>query len=72
MEKYITSDLSLSAFLVMRGLKLVSAQKVSGRFEFVFSDDLNEADSLAIEYINSEFCKFDNHVRSLKKLLYKT
>lgn len=70
-NEYTTSDLSLAAFLVMRGLQLVSATREHGKFKFSFKDPTDVADSLSIEYINSEFSKYDNHVRSLKKILYK-
>ena len=71
MNEYRTSDLSLAAFLMMKGLLLLSANKDGPRFQFVFDDHSREADMLSIEYINSEFSKFDNSVRTLKKLLYK-
>jgi len=70
---YITSDLALAGFLMMRGLKLLDASRISGgRFNFVFDDPNSEGTSLAVEYVNSEFCKFDNHVRNLKKIIYKS
>ena len=36
--EYTTSDLALAAFLVMRGLPLLSANRIQGRFEFIFDD----------------------------------
>tara|TARA_R110001583_G_scaffold22582_1_gene84575 strand:- start:224 stop:445 length:222 start_codon:yes stop_codon:yes gene_type:complete len=70
-KTYITSDLSLAAFLLMKGTKLVDAKKVSsGKFNFSFEDPDNRAKILAVEFINSEFCEFDNQVRNLKKLIY--
>lgn len=66
-----TSDLPLAAYLVINGLALKSAVKISGgRFEFIINDPNNVAEQLSIEYINSEFCKFDNTIRSIKKILY--
>jgi hypothetical protein len=68
---YTTSDLPLAAYLVIKGLSLVKAKKASsGKFEFVLEDPDEKADALSIEYINSDFCKFDNQIRSIKKLLY--
>lgn len=68
---FITSDLPLAAFLVVNGLSLKKAVKTpSGRFEFVLADPEDVANKLSIEYINSEFCKFDNTIRSIKKILY--
>ena len=69
---YQTSDIGLSAYLMMRGFKLISAKKLgNGRFEFTFEDSPPEAENAAMQYINSEFCKFDNHIRNLKKIIYK-
>jgi len=68
---FTTSDLPLAAFLVISGLSLQSAGKLSGgRFEFILSDPDKVADQLSIDYINSDFCKFDNTIRSIKKILY--
>ena len=72
-NKYITSDLPLSAFLMMNGLRLDDARRLpGGRFEFIFDDPDGRARILAVNYVNSDFCKFDNHLRSLKKILYKS
>jgi hypothetical protein len=69
---YITSDLPLAAYLMMKGLKLKDARRSpGGKFEFIFFDPGETAFALALEFVNSEFCKFDNHLRSLKKILYK-
>jgi hypothetical protein len=71
MNQYETSDLALAAYLTFRGLKLISAQKLSsGRFQFIIDNSENNADQLSLEYFSSDFCKFDNQVRSLKKLIY--
>lgn len=70
-NKFETSDLPLTAFLVMKGLTLVTAKRIgNGKFLFVLEDPEFESDKLALEYINSDFCKFDNHIRSIKKLIY--
>ena len=73
MNIFTTSDLALAAYMALKGLKLVSAQKLpSGRFEFKLEDPDSKAERLSIEYVGSEFCQFDNQVRSLKKLLYSS
>jgi hypothetical protein len=67
-----TSDLSLAAFLTMKGMVLSRCNKnATGKFEFIFEDPDEKAPGLSMNYLNSEFCKFDNHVRTLKKMLYK-
>ena len=70
-ENFETSDLPLTAFLVMKGLVLITARRVTnGKFLFVLQDPDEIAHKLALEYINSDFCKFDNNIRSIKKLIY--
>ena len=70
-QEYSTSDLSLAAFLLMRGLELKDAQRISsGKFKFLFNDPENKGKKLAVDFVNSEFCEFDNQVRNLKKLIY--
>ena len=71
MKEFNTSDLSLAAFLLMRGLKLNDAKKISsGKFNFSFADPDDKAKKLALDFVNSEFCEFDNQIRNLKKLIY--
>ncbi len=71
MNIYKTSDLALAAYMTLKGLPLVSAKKLpNGRFEFEINDEKNVAQGLAIEFVGSEFFKYDNKVRALKKLLY--
>lgn len=67
---YRTSDLSIAAFLKTRGLKLTSAYKESsGKFNFEFDDPQSMANSLVVEFANSELSLFDANLRALKKML---
>ena len=69
---YITSDIAIAAFLMMKGMKLISATRErNGRFRFEFDDANNEADKFAVEFVNSESAKFDAHVKNLKNILFK-
>ena len=71
MKMYDTSDLALAAFLLMQGVSLVSAKKdASGKFKFTFDDSDVRVQDLAVQFVNSDFSKFDNHVRNLRKLMY--
>lgn len=58
------------AFYLMRGLVLVRATRKGESDDYVFhySDPEDAAGDLRIEWINSPFKKFDNEVRTLKKL----
>jgi hypothetical protein len=70
--KYITSDIAIAAFLMMKGMKLISATRErNGRFRFEFDDPKNEASKFAVEFVNSESAKFDAHVKNLKNILFK-
>jgi hypothetical protein len=71
MNKFNTSDLSLAAYLSMMGLKLFKAEKdTNNKFNFIFEDPNFLAPSFAVSFLNSDFSKYDNHLRNLKKMLY--
>jgi hypothetical protein len=68
---YTTSDIAIAAYLMLKGLKLLSAtREASGRFKFDFENPKGEAQSFAVEYISSQYCVFDTHLKNLKKLMY--
>ncbi|MDB4337536.1 DUF5659 domain-containing protein [bacterium] len=72
MNEYKTSDLATAAYLHMKGIPLIKADSLSnGRFIFVFDDTDSSCTMLSYEFINSECSKYDNHVRMLKKMIYK-
>ena len=69
---YVTSDIAIAAFLMMKGMKLLSANRErNGRFRFEFDDTNKLADKYAVEFANSESAKFDAHVKNLKNLIFK-
>ena len=69
---YKTSDLSIAAYLMMKGLKLTNAFRASnGQFMFEFNDPDQKGPQLAIEFAGSSCAVYDNHVRNLKKILYR-
>ena len=71
MEIFKTSDLALAAYLALKGLNLISAKRAeNGRFEFELGDPESKAQDLSLEFFSSEFCEYDNKIRSLKKILY--
>ena len=68
---YETSDLAIAAYLLLHGFKLLDAGKLpTGKFRFVFEDAQNQAIAKAVEFLSSDCCKFDTHIKNLKKLLY--
>jgi len=69
---YKTSDLSIAAFLMMKGMSLINAYRMqSGQFMFEFNDPDQKGVQFAIEFASSECATYDNHVRNLKKILYR-
>jgi len=69
---YITSDIAIASFLMMKGLKLISAEKEkNGRFKFTFDDKDSMGQQLSVEFLNSESAKFDAHVKNLKNILFQ-
>jgi hypothetical protein len=69
---YKTSDLSIAAFLMMKGVKLLGADRAqNGQFMFEFEDTENRGVEYAIEFAGSDCAVYDNHVRNLKKILYR-
>ena len=68
---FTTSDIGIAAFLQLRGLKLVECRRLdTGKFHFAFEDPQNISQALSLEFLDSDFCKFDNNVRNLKKILF--
>ena len=69
---YKTSDLSIAAYLMMRGVKLLNAERApNGQFMFEFDDPDSNGVNYAIEFAGSDCAVYDNHVRNLKKILYR-
>ena len=70
-KKYETSDLAIAAYLMLNGFELLECGRhPSGKFNFVFADPDTKARSKSVEFLSSDCCKFDTHVKNLKKLLY--
>lgn len=71
MNVFQTSDLALAAYMITKGLKLMKAERLkTGRYHFELEDPDDKADQLKLEFINSEFMKFDNNLKMLKKMMY--
>jgi len=72
MKTYKTSDLSIAAYIMMKGMKLINANRSSsGQFQFEFEDPNDLGTKYAIEFTSSDCAVYDNHVRNLKKILYR-
>jgi hypothetical protein len=72
-KTFVTSDIAIAAYLQTHGFKLVDCKRLSdGRFYFEFEDPADECRQKSVEFLSSECCQFDNNVRNLKKILYKS
>jgi hypothetical protein len=63
-----TDDLAFSAFLKTKGYPLIRSDQRRSKSLFTFELD-RDADTLRLEFVNSEFVRFYNELRNLKKLL---
>lgn len=72
MQTYFTHDISLAAFLVMKGMIVLDARKRRNKFEFLLECKGLIANDLVDEYVRSEYPKYDASMRVLKKRLYGT
>lgn len=70
MSTFQTSILSEAAYLKMRGLRVLRCFKASGgESVFEFEDQEEVAKSLTIEYLNSDFAIFDDHLRKMRSMI---
>ena len=68
--QYTTADISLAAFLLLKGMRIVSARREKGKFAFTFDDAENVAFGLSQEYVLSEYPRYDASLRQMKRMLY--
>ena len=67
-HRITTDDLAFSAYLKMKGYHLIKSDRKKSKIIFTF--DANEnVDRLKVEFINSEFVRFYNELRNLKKMV---
>ena len=68
---FTTSDIGIAAYLQLKGFKLRECKRLdTGKFHFSFEDPNSLCQAAALEFLDSDFCKFDNNVRNLKKILF--
>ena len=68
---FTTSDIGIAAYLQLKGFKLTICKRLeTGKFYFSFEDPKSLGQSLSLEFLASDFCRFDNNVRNLKKVLF--
>ena len=70
-DVFTTSDIGIAAYLQLQGNKLLNCRRLdTGRFYFEFDDNTGTCRAQSLQFLDSDFCKFDNIVRNLKKLLF--
>jgi len=69
-NRYTTSDIALAAYLKLKGVRLVDCGKDGQKFSFIFEDPSFSCEDLALEFANSDCRRYDDEMRSLKKVLY--
>ena len=68
---FVTSDIGIAAYLQLLSFKILKCTRLdSGKFYFEFLDENEECKIKSLEFLESDFCKFDNNVRNLKKILF--
>lgn len=65
---FSTNDMSFASYLVMKGIRLISAKRLGKSFQFKFVHD-PKIDRYSIEYVGSEVSRFHDAVRKLKRAL---
>ncbi len=63
-----TDDLAFSAYMKMKGHKLIKSDRQKSKYIFSFDIGSDEEESLKVEFVNSDFLKYYNELRNLKKL----
>ena len=62
-----TDDLAFSAYLKMKGFRLIKLDQKKSKTIFTFDVDGN-GNQLKVEFVNSPFLQFYNELRNLKKM----
>ncbi len=69
-NQIITDDLALSAYLKMKGYPLIESNRRNSKSLFTFEiDDGRGSEVIRLEFINSQFLRYYNELRNLKKII---
>ena len=66
---YQTSDIGLASYLMLKGVKLISATRGHGSYQIKFDDSQDVCNSHSVDYVNSEFLRYDTYSKNLRILL---
>jgi hypothetical protein len=70
MNNYV-NDLGVAAFVMMHGFKIIKKMGNTLYFE-VAPGDVEEFERLQMEYLNSDFHRFDSFLMAIKKITSKS
>ncbi len=70
-QAFATDNLSLAAYLKMRGKKMTGYETARAKVIFYFDDEDGQCERMYVEFLNSDIKRFDSEVRDLKKLFKK-
>jgi len=68
-NNYETSDIGLSAYLMLKGAKLLSVDKGTYGYKIVFDNSNGSCTQHSLDYVNSEFLRYDMYSKNLRVLL---
>jgi hypothetical protein len=70
-KTFITHDLSIAAYLLMRGKCLIRADKSGhgSKYVFEFEDPDDNVQKTALEFLSSECSVYDGYMRTLRGML---
>lgn len=73
MESFSTKDMQLAAYLRMEGRPMIGIrrERFKGRDAvfFVF-EDRSECEGMAMEFLNSDFFRFAQELKSIKNIMF--
>jgi hypothetical protein len=68
-KKYVTSDIGVASFLMLRGCVLLSASHGSRGYNIEFENSSGECEKFALEYMNSDFIRYDMYSKNLRLMI---
>jgi len=69
-NQFVTNDLSLAAYFIMRGCTLKIHKQLGKTYRFTLDLGEHRVPTLQTDYMNSEARRFDAAVRDLKKIMF--
>ena len=66
---YETSDIGLASYLMLKGIKLISASRGPGGYQIKFDDSQSACSAHTVDYVNSDFLRYDTYSKNLRILL---